>query len=138
MRTTRIRNIGFYQLLLLIHLIGVIFLIISDYIHPTITRALYCLVVFSSPWLAVEFGHRYLYAEKLSLQAIVPFVIEVLVCVLFIGSMICGIKDGGQALQALFSWLLVVYIIDVAICVLHIICSGKISEASFSACPTIR
>ena len=131
MRITTIRNVSFYHVLYLIQLIGFTLLIISDYINPTITRSLYCLVVFSTPWLIVEYGRKYMYAEKISL-VVVPFFLEVILSILFIGSMIYGIRNGAQTVEDLFSWLLLVYIFDAAICALHSIWPIKAFESSLS------
>ena len=97
--------------------LGILLLVFSSVFPMTLIRAVYCMVVCLIPWLLFEFGLKYINSEKFSAFLLVALVIELLLCILFVGSMVLGIRDSIQPIADLFAWFLVAFTIDSVICV---------------------
>lgn len=86
----------------------ILLLIMSNYLETSITQVAYCFTVFTSPFLLFAFGEVAFLNEKNYLAATGAVVFEACISILFVGTMVTGMKmDAGDFL--LFSRLLLVY-----------------------------
>ena len=87
-------------------------LLLADFIEPALVQVSYCAVVFLSPPLLFGYGSLYLWEKR----SLFPFCVEFALAVLFVGSAMYGIWS-PELNGTLFGRLLVVYVLDVILCV---------------------
>lgn len=115
-RAKETHTFAYRHVLLYIQVLSFLVLFLSGHVAQALIQAAYCVVVFTSPLLLLVYGARYAREQAWS-WAVVPFLAEALLSVLFVGAMIYGIwcnASGG----ILFIKLLAVYTADAALCVL--------------------
>jgi len=107
---------------------GILLLVFSWLFPMALVRAAYCVVVCLIPWLLLEFGLKYVNSERFSASSLFALVSELLLCILFVGTMIFGIRYYAQPIADIFMWFLVAFAIDSAICVTnHMFCAATAS-----------
>jgi len=126
------RAFAFCHALLAIQLFSFVISVFSD--HPVflIGPITYCLTVFTTPLLVLGYGYRYMNSTDNWILEGIPFVIETVLAVLFVGGMIYNIRL-DNASSHLFSILTIAYVVDVLICALGYLVYLRRIKASASS-----
>lgn len=123
------RTFAFCHALIVIQLVSFVISVFSDHTVLLLGPITYCLTVFTTPLLVLGYGFRYLnFTEKWIWEGI-PLIAELFLAVLFVGSMIYGIRLEDTS-SPLFTVLLTVYVVDVAICALGFLVYCRKAQAS--------